>query len=87
MARMAGPDCVVLCTLIKYVYNYIILYMAGKLTSNSTILTRGLVEYVPARGFFRVVPSRNGEKIATSGHNSLCQTNGNYFSILFCEWK
>ena len=71
MARMAGPDCVVMCTLIKYVYNYSILYMVGKLTSNSTILTRGLVEYVPARGFFRVVPSRNGKKIATSGHNSL----------------
>ena len=41
-------------------------YMVGKLAPNSSHLTRGLVKYVPARSFFRAVPSQNGGKYVTS---------------------
>ena len=41
-------------------------YMAGKLAPNSSHLTRGLVKYVPGRGYFRAVPSQNGDKYVTS---------------------
>ena len=43
-----------------------ILYMVGKLAPNSPHFTRGLVKYVPGRGYFRAVPSQNGDKFATS---------------------
>ena len=41
-------------------------YMVGKLAPNSTHSTRGLVKYVPARGYFRAVPSQNGDKFVIS---------------------
>ena len=41
-------------------------YMVGKLASNSSHLTRGLVKYVPGKGYFRAVPSQNGDKYVTS---------------------
>ena len=41
-------------------------YMVGKLAPNPTHSTRGLVKYVPGRGYFRAVPSQNGDKIVTS---------------------
>ena len=41
-------------------------YMIGKLTPNSSHLTRALVKYVPGRGYFRAVPFQNGEKNVTS---------------------
>ena len=40
-------------------------YMVGELASNSSHLTRGLVKYVPGRGYFRAVPSQNGDKFVT----------------------
>ena len=43
-----------------------ILYMVGKLAPNSPHFIRGLVKYVPGRGYFRSVPSQNGNKFATS---------------------
>ena len=42
------------------------LYMIGKLTPNSPYFNRGLVKYVPGRGYFRAVLSQNGDKFATS---------------------
>ena len=41
-------------------------YMVGKLAPNSSHLTRGLVKSVPGRGYFRAVPSQNGDKYVTS---------------------
>ena len=41
-------------------------YMIGKLAPKSSHLTRGLVKYAPGRGYFRVVPSQNGDKYVTS---------------------
>ena len=41
-------------------------YMVGKLAPNSSHLIRGLVKYVPGRGYFRVVSSQNGDKFVTS---------------------
>ena len=41
-------------------------YMVGKLAPNVSHLTRGLVKYVPGRGFFRAVPSQNEKKFVTS---------------------
>ena len=41
------------------------LYMIGRLTPNSPHFTRGLVKYVPGRGYFRAVLSQNGDKFAT----------------------
>ena len=38
-------------------------YMVGKLAPNSSHLTRRLVNYVPGRGYFRAVPSQNGDKL------------------------
>ena len=40
-------------------------YMVGKLAPNPSHLTRGLVKYVPGRGYFRAVPSHNGDKYVT----------------------
>ena len=42
-----------------------ILHMVGKLAPDSTHFTRGLVKYVPGRGYFRAVPYQNGDKFAT----------------------
>ena len=47
-------------------YEYMIPYMVGKLAPNSSHLTRGLVKYVPGRGFFRAVSYQNGDKFVTS---------------------
>ena len=41
-------------------------YMVGKLAPNLSHLTRGLVKYVPGRGYFRAVPSQNGDKDVAS---------------------
>ena len=41
-------------------------YMVGKLAPNSSHLTRGLVKYVPGRGYFRAISSQNGDKFVTS---------------------
>ena len=41
-------------------------YMVGKLAPNPTHFTRGLDPYVPGRGYFRAVPSQNGDKFVTS---------------------
>ena len=41
-------------------------YMVGKLAPNSSHLTRGLVKYVPGRGYFRAVPFQNWDKYVTS---------------------
>ena len=40
--------------------------MVGKLAPNSTHFTRGLVKYIPGRGYFGAVPSQNGDKFVTS---------------------
>ena len=37
-------------------------YMVGKLAPTSSHLTRGLVKSVPGRGYFRAVPSQDGDK-------------------------
>ena len=47
-------------------WDYMIRYMVGKLAPNSSHLTRGLVKYVPGRGYFRAVSSQNGDKTVTS---------------------
>ena len=41
-------------------------YMVGKLAPSSSHLIRGLVKYVSGRGYFRAVPSQNGDKYVTS---------------------
>ena len=41
-------------------------YMVGKLALNPTHSTRGLVKYVSGRGYFRAVPSQNGDKFVIS---------------------
>ena len=46
--------------------DYMIPYMVSKLAPNSTHFTRGLVKQVPGRGYFRAVPSQNGDKFVTS---------------------
>ena len=46
--------------------DYTIPYTVGKLAPNSSHLTKGLVKYVPARGYYCVVPSQNGEEIVIS---------------------
>ena len=43
-----------------------ILYMVGKLAPNSSHLTRGMVKYVPSRGYFRAVFSQNRDNFVTS---------------------
>ena len=44
----------------------IVPYMVGKLAPNLTHSTKGLVKYVPGRGYFRAVCSQNGDKFVTS---------------------
>ena len=41
-------------------------YMVGKLAPNLSHLTRGLVRYVPGRGYFRALSSQNGDQYVTS---------------------
>ena len=41
-------------------------YMVGKLASNTTNFTGVSVKCVPRRGYFRAVPSQNGDKLALS---------------------
>ena len=41
-------------------------YMVGNLVPYSSHSTRGLVKYVPGRGYFRAVSSQNGDKNVTS---------------------
>ena len=41
-------------------------YTVGKLAPSSSHLTRGLVEYVPGRGYSRAVPSQNRDKYVTT---------------------
>ena len=48
-------------------------YMVGKLAPNSTHSTRGLVKYVPGRGYYRGVPSQNGDKFVTSPPPSIVE--------------
>ena len=40
--------------------------MVDKLAPNRNHSTRGLVKYVPGRGYFRAVPSQDGDKFVTS---------------------
>ena len=47
-------------------WDYMIPYMVGKLAPNSSHLTKGLVKYVPGRGYFRAVSSQNGDGSVTS---------------------
>ena len=47
-------------------YDYMFPDMVGKLTPYSIYFTRGLVKYVPGRGYFRAVPSQNGDRGVTS---------------------
>ena len=48
-------------------------YMVGKLAPNSSHLTRGSVKSVPGRGYFRDVPSQNGDKYVTSPPPSIVE--------------
>ena len=41
-------------------------YIVGKIAPDSLHLTKGLVKYVPGRGYFRAVSSQNGDKFVTS---------------------
>ena len=41
-------------------------YIVGKLAPSSSHLTRVLVKYVPGRGYFRAIPSQNGDKFVTT---------------------
>ena len=53
--------------------DYMIPYMVGKLAPNPTHSTRGLVKYVPGRGYFRAIPSQNGDKTVTSPPPSIVE--------------
>ena len=49
-------------------------YMVGNLALNPTHSTRrGLVKYVPGKGYFRAVPSQNGDKFVTSPPPSIVE--------------
>ena len=41
-------------------------YLVSKLAPNLSHLTKGLVKYVSGRGYFRAVPSQNGDKYVIS---------------------
>ena len=53
-------------------WDYMIPYMVGKLAPNSTHSTRGVV-YVPNRGYFRAIPSQNGDKFVPSPPPSIVE--------------
>ena len=48
-------------------------YMVGKLAPNPTHSTKGFVKYVPGRGYFRAVPSQNGDKFVRSPPPSIVE--------------
>ena len=48
-------------------------YILGKLAPNSSHLTRGLVKYVPGRGYFCAVFSQNGDNYVTSPPPSIVE--------------
>ena len=63
-------------------------YMVGKLAPNSSHLTRGLVKSVPGRGYFRAVPSQNGDKYVTSPPpQSLNLSSKRLDGITGCKYK
>ena len=41
-------------------------YMVGKLAPKPAHFTRRLMKYIPGKGYFRAVPSKNGEIFVTS---------------------
>ena len=47
-------------------WDYMIPYVVGKLAPNSSYFTKGLVKHVPDRGYFRAIPSQNGDKYVIS---------------------
>ena len=51
-------------------------YMDGKLVPNPTHYTRGLVNYVPGRSYFGVVPSQNGDKFVIFSPPSIVERVG-----------
>ena len=51
-------------------------YMVGKLAPNPSHLTRGLVKYVPGRGYFRAFPSQDGDKYVTSPRPPIVEHDG-----------
>ena len=53
--------------------DYMIPCMVSKLAQNLPHLTRGLVKSVPGRGYFRAVPSQNGDKYVTSPPPSIVE--------------
>ena len=63
-----------------------IYYMVGKLVPNSTHFTRGLVKYVPGRGYFRTVPSQNGDKFVTSPHPQSLNDSGRVAYLRDVPW-
>ena len=48
-------------------------YVVGKLAPNPTHSITGLVKYVPGRGYFRAVPSQNGDNSVTSPTPSIIE--------------
>ena len=54
-------------------------YMVGKLSPNPSHPTKGLVKYVPGKGYFRAVPSQNGDKIVTSPPPQSLNGSGGWF--------
>ena len=64
---------------------YVIPYIVGKLAPNSSHLTRGLVKYVPGRGYFRAVSSHNGDTFVTSPHPPIVEgSNRAVEERIFC---
>ena len=59
-------------------------YMVRKLAPNSSHLTRGLVKSVPGRGYFRAVPSQNGDKYVTPPPPPIVELVFVHFSI---NWR
>ena len=58
-----------------------ILYMVGKLAPNPIHSIRGLDKYVPGKGYFRAVPSQNGEKNVTLQPPLLQSLNGSSINL------
>ena len=57
-------------------------YMVSKLAPNPTHSTRGLVKYVPSRGYFRAVSSQNGDKFVTPPPLSIVKRVSNSRSLV-----
>ena len=60
--------------------------MVGKLAPNSNHSTRGLVKYVPGRGYFCAVPSQNGAKNVTSPPPTIVERVLRAFGINADQW-